>query len=191
MLFLHCAALVRTSNPPSSKSGNDTRLTAFGGNPIGSRRRQKSAIAVMIEDRDSLRSFPKASRFVTTSRPSPPRLIDEALWKKVWRVLPLPKYRQRRYAGRKPLDNRAVLNGILYVLENGIPWDALPAVFEFGTGMTCWNRLMQWKATGVWEPLQQLLQRELSHADQIDWQRADQVGKAHPHRSRQHTKSSQ
>ena len=40
--------------------------------------------------------------------------------------------------GRPWVPDRAVLEGILYVLRSGIPWRILPA--EFGcSGVSCWR----------------------------------------------------
>jgi transposase len=41
-------------------------------------------------------------------------------------LLPPPKPRRSRYPGRKPLDDRAVLTGILFILQTGLRWDLLP-----------------------------------------------------------------
>ena len=38
--------------------------------------------------------------------------------------------------------------------------------------MTCWRRLRDWNAAGVWDRLHQLLLGELREADQLDWSRA-------------------
>jgi hypothetical protein len=53
--------------------------------------------------------------------------------------------------GRKRLDDRACLNGILLGLKTGIPWQDLPQQLGYGSGMTCWRRLRDWKHAGVWE----------------------------------------
>ncbi|ARD39725.1 hypothetical protein B6E78_10325 [Edwardsiella ictaluri] len=45
------------------------------------------------------------------------------------------------WSGRPRLDDYAVLNGILFVLTTGIPWEDLPQSLGFGSGMTCWHRL--------------------------------------------------
>ena len=41
--------------------------------------------------------------------------------------------------GRKRLDNRKVLNGILYVLKTGCAWADVPR--QYGSPTTCWRRL--------------------------------------------------
>jgi transposase len=38
---------------------------------------------------------------------------------------------------RHAVDDRAALNGILYVLQTGIPWEDLPQELCLGSGMTC------------------------------------------------------
>lgn len=99
-------------------------------------------------------------------------LLDDELWEIIEPLLPKPKRRRRRYPGRKPLDNRKVLTGILFVLQTGIPWEYLPAEMGCGSGMTCWRRLRDWHRRGVWKRLHQVLLNKLQAADQIDWSRA-------------------
>ena len=77
-----------------------------------------------------------------------------------------------RYPGRKPLDDRKVLQGILFVLHTGIGWEHLPQELGFGCGMTAWRRLRAWQQAGVWEKLHELLLAELHAADQLEWERA-------------------
>lgn len=47
-------------------------------------------------------------------------------------------------------DSRQCLNGILFVLIGGIPWELLPRQMGL-SGMTCWRRLRDWQAAGVWK----------------------------------------
>ncbi len=86
-------------------------------------------------------------------------------------VLPR-KTRRYRYPGRKPFDDRLVLQGILFVLHTGIGWEHLPQELGFGCGMTAWRRLRAWQQAGVWERLHELLLAELHAADQLEWSRA-------------------
>ena len=99
-----------------------------------------------------------------------PTVTDE-LWELLEPLLPVPK-RRDRYPGRKRLDDRAVLNGILYVLHTGIAWEDLPQQLGYGSGMTCWRRLRDWTEAGVWPALHELLLAELQGADRLDWSRA-------------------
>lgn len=45
-----------------------------------------------------------------------------------------------RPQARRPLPDRQVLCGILYVLHAGIQWEYLPQDLGFGSGMTCRRR---------------------------------------------------
>jgi transposase len=82
-------------------------------------------------------------------------LLDDALWGRIRPLLPPHKPRRFRFPGRKPLGDRKVLTGILFVLTTGIPWEDL--FQEMGCGMTCLNRLKRWHQAGVWQRLHQLL----------------------------------
>ena len=93
------------------------------------------------------------------------------MWERIEPLLP-KKQRRFRYPGRKPLDDRLALQGILFVLHTGIGWEHLPQELGFGCGMTAWRRLREWQQAGVWERLHELLLAELHAADQIEWSRA-------------------
>jgi transposase len=98
-------------------------------------------------------------------------LVSDALWQRIEPLLPAPKPRRFRYPGRKPLDRRKVLTGIIFVLKTGIPWEDLPQEMGCGSGMSCLNYLKAWQEAGVWISLHQVLLQELEDADQIDWRR--------------------
>ncbi|VWC74302.1 transposase [Burkholderia lata] len=98
-------------------------------------------------------------------------ILDDELWSLIQPLLPPPKPRRTRYPGRKPLDDRAVLTGILFVLQSGIPWEMLPQEMGCGSGMSCWRRLRDWQQAGVWGRLHEVLLAKLRAADRIDWSR--------------------
>ena len=99
-------------------------------------------------------------------------IVDDRLWVALGPLLPPPKPRRRRYPGRKPLDNRQVLTGILFVLKTGVPWEHLPQEMGCGSGMTCWRRLRDWQQAGVWDRIHRAMLNRLQQADQLDWSRA-------------------
>ena len=66
-----------------------------------------------------------------------------------WSVIKplLPKDRR----GRKPRNNRRVLNGIFWVLRTGAPWRDLPE--RYGPYTTAYNRFNRWRKAGIWDRL--------------------------------------
>jgi transposase len=99
-------------------------------------------------------------------------LLDDALWVRLEPLLPKRRSRHRRHAGRKPIPDRAVLTGILFVLRSGIPWRMLPPQMGCGSGVTCWRRLVKWHRAGVWKRLHAVLLAELREGGQLDFARA-------------------
>jgi transposase len=99
-------------------------------------------------------------------------LLDDELWKRIEPLLPKRRSRRRRYAGRKPIPDRAVLTGILFVLRSGIPWNMLPQEMGCGSGTTCWRRLVRWQRAGVWKRLHTVLLTELRRRGDLDLERA-------------------
>ncbi len=99
-------------------------------------------------------------------------LVSDELWARVEPLLPPRPKRRFRFPGRKPLDCRMILTGILFVLKTGIAWDDLPAELGCGCGKTCRYYLQLWHEAGVWLKLHAVLLAELNGADQIDWSRA-------------------
>lgn len=97
-------------------------------------------------------------------------LVSDELWSTVAPLVPPPRPKPK--GGRPPLDNRAALAGILFVLKSGIPWEMLPQEMGCGSGMTCWRRLRDWQQGGIWQQLHQELLNRPGAADQIDWSRA-------------------
>jgi transposase len=90
----------------------------------------------------------------------PPWIVADSLWEGIEPLLPVGE-RRKRHAGRKRLDDRKVLCGILFVLHTGIRWEFLPQELGFGSGMTCRRRLAEWHQAGVWDRLHRLLLEEL------------------------------
>lgn len=97
-----------------------------------------------------------------------PLLTDE-----FWTLIEpcLPPHKPRPKGGRKPIDDRRALTGIMFVLKTGIPWEDLPQEMGCGCGMTCWRRLRDWQEAGVWQDIHHLMLNELRAEDQLDWSR--------------------
>src|SRR5579884_1226394 len=101
-------------------------------------------------------------------------LVSNELWAEVAPLLPASHPKKK--AGRSRVPDRAALTGISFVLKTGLPWEYLPQELGCGSGMTCWRRLRDWQAAGVWHRLHVVLLNRLGQADRIDWSRASADG---------------
>ncbi|MGE0377541.1 MAG: IS5 family transposase [Planctomycetaceae bacterium] len=97
-------------------------------------------------------------------------LVSDALWSVMEPLIPAREACPA--GGRPPLEDRKALTGIVFVLKSGIPWEKLPQEMGCGSGRTCWRRLRDWQAAGVWDRMHQLLLNRLQAAGEIDWSRA-------------------
>ena len=75
------------------------------------------------------------------------KLVTDEQWELIEPLLPKPKRRKDKL-GRPPAGNRTCFEGILWVLYTGAAWRFLPD--EYPSPSTCWRRLRQWEAQGVW-----------------------------------------
>ncbi|MEM2510022.1 MAG: transposase [Candidatus Methanomethylicia archaeon] len=55
----------------------------------------------------------------------------------------------RARTGRSRVDDRRVLNGILYVLTTGCSWMYMPS--KYGHYLTAFRRLKKWMEINVWK----------------------------------------
>jgi transposase len=97
-------------------------------------------------------------------------LVSDDLWAVVAPLRPTEPPKPK--GGRPRVPDRACLPGIIFVLQSGIPWEMLPQELGCSSGMTCWRRLRDWQAAGVWDRLHRVLLDRLGEADRIDWSRA-------------------
>jgi transposase len=72
--------------------------------------------------------------------------------------------------GRKRNDGRRTLNGILFVLKTGCPWEDVPRAY--GSPATCWRRFHAWSRDGTWEQMWRMLLSQLDAAGKLEWAEA-------------------
>ena len=53
--------------------------------------------------------------------------------------------------GKKRVDDRRVISGIIFVIKSGCRWCDCPP--EYGPSKTIYNRFVRWAERGVWERL--------------------------------------
>ena len=108
------------------------------------------------------------------------RPVSKELWRQLQPLIPAFVPSAKGGARKLAVSDEAALNGILFVLQTGIPWEDLPQSLGYGSGMTCWRRLRDWNAAGVWEQLHQAMLTRLREHDQIDWSRGSIDGSSVP-----------
>lgn len=93
--------------------------------------------------------------------------IPDALWEKVHHLLPGGKPHPWGVC-RPRVDNRRVLDGILFVLRTGCQWKALDAT-GICSGSTAHRRFQEWLQAGVFQKLWQAGLREYDALHGIEW----------------------
>jgi len=87
-------------------------------------------------------------------------LLPEELWIEIKPLLPLPPPPSSK-GGRPPVDNKAALKGIIFVLRCGVPWQRLPTEAFHVSGSSCWRRFTEWTEAGIWPELHRRLLNRL------------------------------
>jgi transposase len=98
------------------------------------------------------------------------QLLTDALWAEIAPLIPPDPERPR--GGRPPIAARDALMGILFILYTATAWELLPFEVAHCSGMTCWRRLRDWQAAGVWDALHRRILEKLNLAGEIDWSRS-------------------
>jgi len=88
-----------------------------------------------------------------------------------WRRLEplLPRWKPSKKGGRPSADNRAIFEGIPWILRTGARWRDLPE--DYGVcPATCWRRLHRWEEESVSEDVWQEYLRQLDDRNLLSWQ---------------------
>ena len=90
--------------------------------------------------------------------------LTELEWNAIREFLPAERTGR---AGRPWNPHRNVIDGILFVLHTGIPWEDLPK--EFGKYKTVYNRFRRWVKSGLWQRIFEALIERILKAGEIDF----------------------
>ena len=91
--------------------------------------------------------WPSAGRYSGASMTDPkPQLTDEQ-WFRIADLFPWEP--PTRAGGRPRIEPRVCLEGILWILRTGARWKDLPR--SFPSPPTCWRRLQEWTASGIFQ----------------------------------------
>ena len=92
--------------------------------------------------------------------------LSEQQWAAIDNLLPRPGGKKGR--GRPAVENRACVEGILWVLRSGARWRDLPP--QYPSPATCWRRLRQWEERGVWLDAWRALLGTLDQRGLLRWE---------------------
>lgn len=90
------------------------------------------------------------------------KLTDEQ-WKSIEPFFPQKEYKK---GGRPPVNRRAVLDGMFWILRTGSPWRDMPE--EFGSWKTTWRLFDEWNGDGTLDLVLQTLQATFADSGEID-----------------------
>lgn len=93
--------------------------------------------------------------------------IPRPLWRRIQRLLPKPKPRPQ--GGRPPADNRAIVNGIWYVLWTGCQWKAVHRDWFGVCSSVLHERFQEWQRRGIFLKLMTLMLRFYARQRGIEW----------------------
>jgi len=84
--------------------------------------------------------------------PTPYFKLSDQLWEKIRPYIPPRVNTHPRGGGRKPTDDRIVMNAVLFVLQTGCQWKALDLT-GICPGSTAHGRFQQWVQQGLFQRL--------------------------------------
>ena len=93
--------------------------------------------------------------------------LTDQQWKVIEAILPEDPVRDDG-RGRPWSDRRKVLNGVLWILRTGAPWQDLPP--RYGPYQTAHRRFQNWVRSGVIEKILLALAQHLKEAGGLDLQ---------------------
>ena len=88
--------------------------------------------------------------------------LTDAQWKRIKPLLP-----KAAQTGRTRIDDREVINGILYVLSTGCRWEDMPHDIE-ASPQTRNRRLLEYQRRKVWQKIVQELMKEAYRKGKIN-----------------------
>ena len=92
--------------------------------------------------------------------------VDDELWKIIQPIL--AKLDPPSWTGRRRVDQRAALNGIIYQMRSGVQWNQLPQ--QFGDDSSVHRTFQRWIQKGVLERIWATLVENCEELGGVDWQ---------------------
>jgi len=93
--------------------------------------------------------------------------VPRALWRQIRKLF--PKASRQPTVGRPAADNRAVLNGIWYVLWTGCQWKAVHKDWFGVCSSVLHERFQRWQQQGIFEQMMAIMVRFYARQRTIKW----------------------
>ncbi len=108
--------------------------------------------------------------------------LTDAQWERLQPLLPPQKHGKGTKGGRPSINHRQIINGILWILRTGAPWEALPG--RYGKRSTVSTRSYRWIEQGIWDRSYDAVKAQADASGEVDWEVhhvAATVIRAHQH----------
>jgi len=92
--------------------------------------------------------------------------VPDDLWERIQPIL--NELDPPEATGRKRIDQRAALDGIIYQMRSGCQWNVLPK--QFGDDSSVHRTFLRWIRTGVLDRIWGLLIESCEELGGVDWQ---------------------
>lgn len=92
--------------------------------------------------------------------------VSDDLWARGKRILDEYDPAQRR--GRKRIDGRKALNGIIYRMRSGVQWNQLPK--DFGDDSSVHRTFQRWGRLALFDQIWKAVQNECADLGGVDWE---------------------
>lgn len=92
--------------------------------------------------------------------------VSDKLWSKIEPIL--AQYDPPKDMGRKRIDQRRALNGIIYRLRSGVQWNELPK--EFGDDSSVHRTFQRWIKLKVFDAIWATLVADCEELGGVDWE---------------------
>jgi len=91
--------------------------------------------------------------------------LTDKQWSVIESLLPKPVKRADG-KGRPRIDDRTILNGILWVMRTGAPWHDMPD--RYPSYQTCYRRFQEWVRSGTFEKILRTLVEDVKERGNLD-----------------------
>jgi transposase len=94
--------------------------------------------------------------------------LTDAHWDRLQPLLPPQRHGKGTKGGRPSINHRQIINGILWILRTGAPWEDLPA--RYGKRSTVSTRYYRWIEQGIWDRIYDEVKAQADARGVVDWE---------------------